>query len=49
MTTTHLLFILLGLLFIVCWIYVGLIDHMNKYHKDYEGEDFLPEEKPKKK
>lgn len=34
------------LLVIVCWIYAGLIDHMKEHYPDYEGEDFLQEEKP---
>jgi hypothetical protein len=49
MPISYLYLAVVVLLAAVCWCYVGLIDFMRKNYPDYEGEDFLQEEKPKGK
>jgi hypothetical protein len=42
-----LIILAIALLASLCWLWVGGIDYMSKYHKDYKGEDFLDWESDK--
>jgi hypothetical protein len=44
MTLTGIILIGIGILILMCVLWVKGIDDMNKNHPDYKGEDYLDED-----